>query len=335
MLLTSSEELKKHIGFIYLANKFENMKTYIAMAERDIIRLIGKSVYELAADYYTDQPEEDPNKELLEELISKIQLPVALHAYRRYAPGADLSHSEAGRQIHVTETEKPAFEWMIRRDNANILDLAHEATDMLLEWLDEQLVPVVVPPEEEGGEETEEVNIVGEAWGSSTEYEATKSLLISSALQFDAVYPINASRRLYLTLVPFIREVEKRFIEPAITTARYEEIKENIADLEALDADEEKILDLARVPIALMTMSIALKRLSMELLPDSVVQNYTTGDAVKTNIADSADRRGLSALLERDARRELVPLQAFIASLNTETVEEDEETDSTQPFFMA
>ena len=335
MLFTSSDELKKHIGFIYLAIKFENTKTYIAMAERDIIRLIGKNVYKLAADYYASPTDDDPNKTLLETLIEKIQLPVALHAYRRYAPGSDLSHSDSGRKMLSQEGEKQAFEWMIKRDNANLNDLAHEATDMLLEWLDEQLIPIVVPPEEEGGEETETVNIVGEAWGSSTEYEATKSLLISSALQFDAVYPINASRRLYLTLVPFIREVEKRFIEPAITTARYEEIKENIADLEALDTDEEKILDLARVPIALMTMSIALKRLSMELLPDSVVQNYSSSDPASTQTADSADRRGLSAMLERDARRELIPLQAFIASLNTEAVTETEETDTTQPFFMA
>ena len=102
-----------------------------------------------------------------------------------------------------------------------------------------------------------------------------------------------------------------------------------------LTEEDRKIIELSIVPIALLTMSTALKRLSMELLPDSVVQNFTAVDASRSHTADSDDRRGLAALLERDGKRELIPLQNYITSLSGPVCISETTIDNSHPFFMA
>ena len=132
-------EAKGLLGFIYKSNNFDNMATFVTIAEREIKRVIGPEVFKLAQDHYLSdnylQDAENVQQTLLDELVKYVQLPVILHAYRRFAPLNDLSHSEGGRSITVTDELKPAFEWMIASDNASLLDLAHEATDMLIEFL--------------------------------------------------------------------------------------------------------------------------------------------------------------------------------------------------------
>ena len=341
-----AEEAKALLGFIYKSNEFNNLITYINIAERDIKRVIGPEVFKLAEDHYKSDnyklvPDEgetaDPMHLLLDQLVQHIQLPVMLHAYRRYAPLNDLSHSESGRQITVTDELKPAFEWMLERDNKSLLDIAHETTDILIEFLDEQTdipyVPTEIAPT---GEPTN--NTIEEAWRTSATYSAQRDLFINSAREFDSIFPIGASRRLFLTLVPFIREVELRHIRPAIGATKYDAIRELIKDGDLTVAGNEEsfeIHQLSKVPIALITISIALKRLSVELLPDSVIQSFSAMDVKQSKTANSTDRIGVSAMLERDGRRELLPLQNYITSLLPVVEVIEEETDTEQPFFMS
>lgn len=341
-----ADEAKALLGFIYKSNSFTNLETYVSISERDIKRVVGPEVFALANNHYqsanyktipTEETPSDPQYILLDELVRLIQLPVILHAYRRYAPLNDLSHSESGRQITVTNELKPAFEWMLERDNKSLLDIANETTDMLVEFLDEQVpIPYVPTLEAPTGEATP--NTIQDTWRSSQTFSATKDLFINSAIEFDSVFPINASRRLFLVLVPFIREVEIRHIRPAIKSDRYNAIREMIKDGDLTTAgneEEKEIHELSKVPIALLTISVALKRLSVELLPDSVVQSFAAMDVKQTKTASPADRVGVSALLERDARRELIALQDYVTSLLPVVTVVEETVDTTQPFFMS
>ena len=329
-LNSGADEAKELLGFIYSSNNFDNMITYVNIAEKDMKRTIGPEVFKLAEDHYKSDnyklASPSPQQALLDELVKHIQLPVLLHAYRRYAPLNDLSHSESGRNITVTEQLKPAFEWMLERDNKSLLDLAHETTELLITFLDDQ-----VKIDEATANEIEDT------WRSSTTFAAQKDLFINSVLEFDNIFPIAASRRLFLVLVPFIREMEFKHIRPVITSDRYNLIRELIKDGDLDKSGNEvsyEIHRLSKVPIALFTISIALKRLSVELLPDSVVQSFNALDVKQSRTADSSTRNALSALLERDALRELVALQNYITSL-LPVVEVIEETfDTTTPFSM-
>lgn len=333
-----AEEAKALLGFIYKSNEFNNLVTYISIAERDIKRVIGPEVFQLAEDHYksNNYQTDDAGVQLalLDTLVRLIQLPVLLHAYRRYAPLNDLDHSESGRSITVTDDKKPAFEWMLERDNKSLQDLAYETTDVLIEFLDEQ-VPIPYVPTLEAPTGVPTANSIENTWRGSTTFAAQKDLFINSAREFDRIFPINESRRLYLVLVPFIREVELRHIRPVIGEAKYDAIRELIKDGDlTVGSEENTIHELSKVPVALLTISIAIKRLSVELLPDSVIQSFTAMDVKQSKTANSADRIGVSALLERDGKREMIPLMQYINSLLPVTETPDEDFDITSPFYM-
>lgn len=333
-----SAELKSLIGFIYASISYDNLLTYLNFAKRDLVRIIGKNIYKMALDFYNseDYEAETPTDIQIRktELVKRIQLPVALLAYRRYAPGSDLAHNDSGRQITVTDEIKPAFEWMIERDNKNITSLANEAIDYLLEYLDEQLIPYSLPPAGLGLETEPAVNDIGTLWGGTEEYSRTKDLFINTAFDFDRIFPINGSRQLFMTLAPFIREKELSHLVPVITRTRYDAIIEKIKDGD-LVAQDKDIIRLAQPPLALLSMSTALMRLSMEVLPDSVVQNFQAMDAKQNHTADSVDRRGLSRLLLNEATMLLKPLQDYIAALTPVAATEELPVDTTQPYFMS
>lgn len=142
MLFKEIAEIKRHIGYIYASTELDNLKTDIELEEREMKRLLGAETWALAQAYHdangTALPESPTEWDtLLYDLLLKIQLPIALKAYHAYAPNSDLSHSEKGRQIFVSENEKPAFEWQLKRDEEATLNRAHRATDELLRWIDE------------------------------------------------------------------------------------------------------------------------------------------------------------------------------------------------------
>lgn len=318
-----AEEFKGLIGFIYASTNFDNLKTYIGFAKKDVVSVIGKEIYKLAEDHYlgADYESEEPEFKLLNELVPLVQLPIALHAYRRFAPGNDLTHSDAGRQITVTETEKPAFEWMLDKDNANLLSLANDAIELLLDFLAEQLVPVDAV-----------LNDIGEVWNNSDAYKNIKSTIVNSIADFEQVIPINGSRRLFMLLAPFIRKAESDIIKGAITPTRYDALIEALKDGE-LSPEQTEIKRLASPVIVMQAMAKALKLVPAEILPDTFAKRFT--DDKRTDI-DTDSRLGAAQVLEQEANRDFSRLQRYIKKISpVPVVEEVEEEDSTNdPYFI-
>ncbi len=342
---TGAKEAKLLIGFIYLSINFENLITYIHIAERKLKSIIGKQVYTLAHNHYHSSnynagEQTDIQFILLDELVRCIQLPIILDAYRRYAPGADLAHSEAGRTITVTDDKKPAFEWMIERDNKNLLDLTFETTETLLDFLWEQLqylsvseVNNVIALEIET-EEVKTENEIYRIWRNSAACLESKTLLINTSHEFNSIFPIKNSRQMFIALMPFIKEVENRFILPLVKAEMMACIKNELL-LPEMSRQNRIVLELSKVPVGLITMSIALKRLSVEVLPDSVVHGYSDKNTFVKIPAAASDRVSLSALLERDGRRELLRLEQYMSSLLQTPILPASPTTPEQFFFIA
>ena len=329
---TGSTELKELIGFIYRSINFANLESYIEFAERDIKKIIGEEVFQVAQDHYDsgnyqapvpDPPgegeepaEEHPEYAILDLLVARIQYPVAIHAYRKYVPNSDLTHSDKGRQIFVSENEKPAFEWMIEKDNENLCKLANEATDILLEFLDDHIDDTI---EEDG----EDVALI--PWGDSAAYLKTKQLFINTVEQFEEVFLIGGSRLTLLSLSPDMKRVQEDEIKPCFTETMFSEL---LAEIIAGDISEDNlpIIERARQPLALLTLSRAAKRLTAEVLPDGIFVNQVTQVVKAKGPAGKIDRNEVSVNLERDGRRELRKLQDYLARLAAEeagtTVEE-------------
>ena len=346
-----SQELKALIGFIYKSINFNNLRSYIEFAERDIKKVIGPEVFIYAEQHYYSknyrlddeknennqnpnqiEPQEPgpnrwPRYYLLDELVAKIQYPVAVLAYRRYVPSADLTHSDKGRQIFVSEQEKPAFEWQIEKDNENLLALAHEAIDMLLEFLETNIDidisddnPSVIP------------------WRNSDAFEAVRALMIPNVNEFEKVFMIGGSRMTFLSLVPFIKRIQENEIQTSIGNKRYVEILAEIY-YNGLSFENLPILDKIRQPLALLALSVAVKRLTVEVLPAGIFSNIVSNVVKGKNTATKQDRNEISSLLERDGLRELVKLQEYCRKTDLgnrgqefTTIDADQRIDPSQKF---
>jgi hypothetical protein len=315
-----SSELKALIGFIYKSINFDNLKSYIGFAERDIKKIIGNEVFQVALDHYNSEnyllaeaDEDHPEYTILDELVERIQYPVAIHAYRRYVPSSDLTHSDKGRQIFVSEQEKPAFEWQIEKDNENLLRLAHDGTDMLLDFLDyhKSTTALVSPPE---GTKPPEEFVLLLPWVTSQAYLASKELFINTTDEFERIFMIGHSRLTFLSLVPIMRRVQDNELKSCFTAEKYDELVAKIIE-DDISAENLIILDKARQPLALLTLSVAAKRLTSEILPDGIFANMTTSVIKSKSPAAKIDRNEVSANLEKDGLRELRKLQDHLAKL--------------------
>jgi len=319
-----SDELKALIGFIYRSIDFEDLYTYIKLSEREMKKIIGSEIFKVAEDHYnsddykaeiTEGEEANAALLLLDELVEYIQLPVAMNAYRMFAPGNDLSHSETGRQMYISEGLKTAFEWMIDKDDMNLLNLYHGSVDALLEFLDEN------KDTETEGKEGEEGVKVFEAWISSDAYIKSKELLINNADTFNDHFFINESRRLFLVLTPILKTVEGDIIRPCVSKEKYNEIKQMILE-DNLSDENKPLLALMRDALALLTISKACTRLSSEVLPNGVFQHYSNYPGNTKNTSARSDRIELSKALERDGLAKLKNLQSMmtkIKPIDTET----------------
>ena len=308
-----AQELKELIGFIHKSINFQNLRSYIEFAQREVISIVGERLFNQAHDHYHSEhyllQVNDPTSDyfILDQLVQKLQLCVALHAYRRYAPGADLSHSDKGRQIFVSDQEKPAFEWQIEKDNENLLSLASEATESLLEFLEQYAdypqgqVPLL-------------------AWASSEQCQASRSLLISSAREFEKVAPIGASRLTFLALAPFLQRIQNNEIRACFQPVRFTELTAQLA-LAELSEQNKLILEMAVQPLGLLALSSAIKRMAVRVMEDGVFSTATEKVIRVKTTSLKADRNEVAVNLEKDGLRELARLQKYLASVDNQSPE--------------
>ncbi len=295
------EEMKSHLGFIYATNSFDNLKTDLLLAEDEMRLLIGDDLFDKVEEYYQTGPtlEPTPEETMALMLVPYIQAPMAFYAYRNYATHGDLAHSEKGRRILVSEMEKMPFEWMIERDDQSMLSKAHKLSDRLLTFL----------------ERNKGMTFINDVWTSKPVYQATKKLFINSAVEFDQVFPIDQSRRFFLKVVPFIREIEQSVFLSVIGKTGFDALKLEISGESEMAEDTPALLSLIRVPLVLYTMGIALHRLSVEVLPEGIFQNYVpeTQTIRAKSVSPIELKNQVAAGLKSDADNALIKLQELLS----------------------
>ena len=306
---TGGIELRDLLGFIDKSTNFDRWKTWIELSVRQITQLTGTELYKLADTHYNSENyqaeetesevpaegEEPPtpptySNAVLDELVRVMQLTNALFAYVKLLPSLDAGHGNSGRKKEIGETERALTAVEAYKDEVNILNLAYEALDQLIAYC--------------------EANKITE-WTESSVRKLTAELLISNPETFNLYFQLNSVRMFY-TLVPIIREVQRLEVVPTISQAKVNDIL--IALKAETPTEPQKTLialvqDFIRRPLVLDTMAVALERLNMDVFPDGILQTAIVGSIKEKRIALDESRKSLIASLRKDAAEGWTMLQ--------------------------
>jgi len=294
-------ELKALLGFLHASNSFANIQTDILLEEENMIELIGKPVMDKAQAHYSSVNYNTAGEyALLDNLVHYIQLPVAYYATHNYASHSDVTHGDDGRKVVIdSANEKMAWEWMIARDDEATLNKAHKTTDRLISFLDANAANI-------------------SEWKDSDAQKLARSLFINTAKQFSDIFPIDNSRRFFIKILPFIRESERKHLLPVLGKTRYDDMKAAI--LSGDFTDKEDMLLLIRVPLVYYALSLAVKRLSISILPNGIFQDYIS-DRITMKAKQPAPtdvRKEVGHSFLADAQLELENLEKEISKLDAE-----------------
>lgn len=240
-----AQELRELTGNYYANNKFNKIAGEIELAAEELAALVGDDVMVLAGKYYAE-PGEDADA----ELVRKVQRPIAILATLRMYRKNDLSHEDDGRKFKMATdgSEKLPWEWQLDRDDALHLEEYYKAVDALIRYLNKEQL---------------------KEWTETASYKLSQTLIIRNGEAFDSYFPIERSERMYLMLVPFIREAQMLTVKRAYGSGWDELLKEK-------DVPETDAHFAACKAVALLAMSMALRRLSLSAIPGGVIRRFMT-----------------------------------------------------------
>lgn len=278
-----ADELVSVLGLVDADTDITKWMPIFPLSIRKLTAIVGEEVYREAERLYYQN---EPLSEAEQELIRLVQQPLALFTWLKVIPTLDAQHGNSGRQRRLGENEKGLTALQEFKDEENILNLAYESVDSLVAHLEERAYPF---------------------WTQSSKKKELSKLLIRSKQEFDRYYMLG-SHRLFLTLVPIMKEVQDRYIIPAVTTAVFDKLLGGDKSLAELN-------DRAARPLALLTMAKAVERLPIEVLPEGVVSVQQIGTIKEKQRAEAAQRYAVAKSLTTDAERDLQNLWDEVKSL--------------------
>ena len=279
-------EIVDAVGMISDNVDFSKWKPVLPLAMRRLSAIVGDDVMSAICERYANGEEK--------ELISVAQKPVAFFAWGMMIPTLDAQHGGSGRQKKLGENEKGLTALQEFKDEQNIMNLAYESVDALIEFL-------------ENGDY--------DFWKQSEAKRLTESLLLRNKNEFDRYYVIG-SHRLYYTLTPLIREVQETEIAPIVGDER-------MLAMQKKDPEFAGLLEQCRRPLTLLTIKKAVERLPIEVIPDGIVQVQQVGSVKEKTKAEKEARRQVSESLRSDAERYLHILQDTVTQMDNDPTNDD------------
>lgn len=281
-----AREIMEAVGLISSGITFDKWEPVLPLGIRDVAAIVGREPIEALALFYEDGDDWDPE---IMSALRYVKQAVAFFTWLKIIPTLDAQHDETGRSRRLGENEKGLTALQEYKDEENITRLAYESVDALIEVM------------EAAG---------FDFWVSSRKYRQREGLLIQSKEEFDEYYNIGSSR-LFVTLLPIIREVQGANVAPVLGDKYLREILSD-SDSEAYRLMKEG----ASRAVALLTMQKAVERLPVEVIPEGVVQ-VQFSQPVKSRLkAEQEARRQVAASLGVDAQRYLSQLQQQVAQLD-------------------
>lgn len=325
-----ADELVNVLGLIDQDLTFDKWAPIVPLGVRDLKAIIGEDVVNALDRFYQEdgmtneqEPEEPEEQEVTEpeepgteeqiseepeaeteqvntgamrEAVRLAQQAAGMFTWLKVIPTLEAQHGNSGRGKRLGENEHGLTGAQEFKDEENIRNLAYEAIDALVELMD---------------------NEAFDFWVNSPKKKAIARLLIQDKETFDEYYT-TGSHRLFLSLVPMIREVQEDQIIPILTRKRFEELLEG-----KNQKLTEKLMDAVRRPLALLAIKKAVERLPVEVLPSGIVQVQQTATVRDKVRAEKEAREAVAASLRNDAAAMLDRLVDLVSELDALETEPD------------
>ena len=292
-----SEELVNVLGLIDRDLDFTKWEPILPLATKELVSIIGPEPVAALDAYYREdtKPEADADKEW-DEALRLAQQAIAMFAWIKVIPTLDAQHSTAGRGKHLGENEHGMTAVQEFKDEENIRSMAYQAVDALVAEMEEKAFSW---------------------WTSSKKHQQLQTLLIRDKDTFDEYFVIG-SHRLFLTLIPMMREVQDAYILPIIGLDRMNALLEGSSDLPPY------LIHMVQRPLALLAMKRAVERLPVEVLPDGIVQVQQVGMVRDRMKAEQQARNSVAQNLGKDADEFLNMLSNAIQKMEADAKAIDE-----------
>lgn len=271
-----NEEIKELLGFVDKSFTYSNFISDLYLSTHELIKLIGRAVYEEALTSYAS---DSPNKLFLFYL----RYAIVSHAYMNYSKVNDLSHRSDGRAVRLDEYEKIPFEWMITRNDSALERKYYKALDALLEYLDNE----------------------NEGWKSTDNYRKSHKTLIQSTSDFDDVFPLD-SRFLFLKLEPGLVMAEDSEIQPRIGKELLSELKKKVTE------ENEELYKYIRHAMVYKSLEWAMRRLSVNLFPEGVLHSYLLNKNYHSKSNQTIESSEAAQQFGKDAYYYLMKIETLI-----------------------
>jgi hypothetical protein len=266
------QELKELTGSYYANNDWSRVKMDVVIESENLIKFIGDSVYNLAADFYLENaaPERTPAFDY-QDFLDHLRYPIAIAAVNRFYQGNIVSHEDTGRKLKLDKNKETVpWQWMLDKDDQAHERKAVQAADRLFNYLDK---------------------IKLEEWVNSDLQKSTRNLFVNNTAAFQKHFPIDESPKFYYTVVPFITKIQTKVIAKILGAERYTALLTwyQSPPSEASGSEEiEKniLLTYIQEAIVFLTMAEAVVLLSLKVLPAGVVQEFSS--MVQTKNASQA-----------------------------------------------
>lgn len=269
---------------VTMATDIDSLRPDIEYAEREfLLEVLGEEQYNALNDAYEDGAGSLSSEH--QALLDKCQGPIANLAYGIYMAVGQLDISESGVRIVTDEGHKTAFQWQIEDVKNNyFFHKGYRQLDWLLEFLEKNKASYPL-------------------WVNSDAYTVNKSFLVATTDEFQAVYDIKRSRRLFVKLWPFMRRVEHHEIKPNISPAYYEALMTEVRAGNVSD-DNKDVVKLLQPAVVELTIARAMEELASDLTELGIVKesagvsgttskNITPAPASeRQRKADAAQRNG-------------------------------------------
>ena len=285
------QELVNVLGLIDRDLEFTKWEPILPLATKELVSIIGPEPVTALDAYYREdtKTQADADKDW-DEALRLAQQAIAMFAWIRVIPTLDAQHSTAGRGKHLGENEHGMTAVQEFKDEENIRSMAYQAVDALVAEMEEKAFSW---------------------WTTSKKHQQLQTLLIRDKDTFDEFFVIG-SHRLFLTLIPMIREVQDAYLVPILGYQRMSALLDGTSDL------PDNILPMVQRPLALLAMKRAVERLPIEVLPDGIVQVQQVGMVRDRMKAEQQARNSVAQNLSKDAEEFLNILTNAIQTIDAE-----------------